>query len=61
MLTTDAMKNVKKSLGHWNEIYNAVLFAEGEQDEESKKTRLVKHKFVDFRGIIEEVSKKADK
>lgn len=42
MLTTDAMKNVKKSQGHWNEIYNAVLFAEGEQDEESKKTRLVK-------------------
>ena len=42
MLTTDAMKNVKKSQGHWNEIYNAVLFAEGEETEESKKQRLVK-------------------
>lgn len=43
MLTTDAMKNVKKSQGHWNEIYNAVLFAEGvETDEEGKKQRLIK-------------------
>ena len=42
MLTTDAMKNVKKSQGHWNEIYNAVLFAEGVETEENKKSRLVK-------------------
>lgn len=77
MLTTDAMKNVKKSQGHWNEIYNSVLFSEGEVTEESKKKRLmelglevnddlsldklINNKFVDFRGIIEEVSKKADK
>ena len=37
MLTTDAMKNVKKSQGHWNEIYNAILFSEGELTEDKKK------------------------
>lgn len=56
------------------EIYNAILFTEEDTEETKKKKyqemelnddlsldKLLNNKFADHRGIIEEVSKKAEK
>ena len=66
LLTTEAMKLIKKSASHWQEIFKAAgMNIEDISTVVNDDMKLLKmkevYKFAEIRSVIEEVSKKAEK
>lgn len=60
-LTTDSMRNLKKSMIHWREIFKESTVVELEPSEEMSFNDLLKTNLKNNRTIIEEISKKSEK
>lgn len=61
LLSTEAMTNLKKAIGHWSEIFKAASITEIVPNEEMSLKVLLEAGLGNHRETIEEVSKRAEK
>ena len=61
LLSTEAMTNLKKAIGHWTEIFKAASIRDIQPNEEMSLKVLLDAGLNNYREIIEEVSKRAEK
>ncbi|EAS04067.1 axonemal dynein heavy chain (macronuclear) [Tetrahymena thermophila SB210] len=61
LLSTEAMSNLKKAIVHWNEIFKAANIKDLVPNEEMSLKLLLDQGLNNYREVIEEVSKRAEK
>ena len=61
LLTTEAMSNPRKSSPHWKELFKETLVPNIEPNDDMTLNSLFTSGLTQHRGIIEDISRKAEK
>lgn len=61
LLSTEAMTNLKKAIGHWTEVFKAAAITDILPNEEMSLKGLLDYGLNNYREVIEEISKRAEK